>query len=79
MQVAQGYALVPTYEDDEIDYLFGLIDGRVLDGAYGQYKAPRLMWEAIFAHRERIARERPALDAKLDNLARLTLADAFKG
>lgn len=79
LQVAQGYALVPTYEDDEIDYLFGLIDGRVLDGAYGQYKAPRLMWEAIFAHRERIARERPGLDAKLANLAKLTLADAFKG
>ena len=79
LQVAQGYALVPTYEDDEIDYLFSLVEGRVLDGAYGQYKAPRLMWGAIFEHRERIARERPALDAKLNNLAQLTLADAFKG
>ena len=78
LQVAQGYALVPTYEDDEIDYLFGLIEDRVLDGAYGQYKAPRLMWEAIFEHRERIAAERPALAAKLNNLAQLTLADAFK-
>lgn len=78
LQVAQGYALVPTYEDDEIDYLFSLVEGRVLDGAYGQYRAPRLMWEAIFEHRGRIARERPGLDAKLGNLAQLTLADAFK-
>ena len=53
--MAQGYALVPTYEDDEIDYLFGLVAGRVLDGAYGQYKAPRLMWDALMRHRDRIA------------------------
>ena len=78
MRVAQGYALAPAYEDDEIDYLFGLVEGRVLDGAYGQYKAPRLMWEAILEHRDRIARERPALHEKLNSISQLTLADAFK-
>ncbi len=73
LRVAQGYALVPAYEDDEIDYLFGLVEGRVLDGAYGQYKAPRLMWDAIFEHRDRIARERPALHEKIKS-SQLTLA-----
>ncbi|MBN2108057.1 MAG: NAD(P)/FAD-dependent oxidoreductase [Deltaproteobacteria bacterium] len=79
LRVAQGYALVPAYEDDEIDYLFGLVEGRVLDGAYGQYKAPRLMWDAIFEHRDRIARERPGLHKKIKNISQATLADTFKG
>jgi flavin-dependent dehydrogenase len=78
LRVAQGYALVPTYEDEEIDYLFSLVEGRVLDGAYGQYKAPRLMWDAIFEQAERIARERPALHEKIKNISQVTLADAFK-
>jgi flavin-dependent dehydrogenase len=79
LRVAQGYALVPTYEDEEIDYLFGLVEDRVLDGAYGQYKAPRLMWDAIFEHRDRIARERPGLHEKINSISNITLADTFKG
>ncbi|MCX5900007.1 MAG: NAD(P)/FAD-dependent oxidoreductase [Proteobacteria bacterium] len=77
LRVAQGYALVPTYEDEEIDYLFGLVEDRVLDGAYGQYKAPRLMWDAIFEHRDRIARERPGLHEKINSISNITLADTF--
>jgi hypothetical protein len=79
LRVAQGYALVPAYEDDEIDYLFGLVEDRVLDGAYGQYKAPRLMWDAILEHSGRIARERPELHEKIKNISQATLADTFKG
>ena len=78
LRVAQGYALVPAYEDDEIDYLFGLVEDCVLDGAYGQYKAPQLMWDAILEHRDRIARERPGLHEKINSISQLTLTDAFK-
>ena len=65
LQVAQGFALVPKYTDEELDYLFALIEHEVLEGTYNQYKTPRLMWGAILKHRERIACERPDLYAKI--------------
>ncbi len=75
MQVAQGFALVPAYTDDELDYLFGLIEGEVLEGTYNQYRSPRLMWGAILQHTERIRAERPALHAKIMSRAKTTLGD----
>jgi len=77
LRVAQGYALVPTYSDEEIDYLFGLLEDNPLDGAYGQYKAPRLLWDAIARHRDTIASERPELIKKFEQNAQMTLADTF--
>ena len=77
LRVAQGYALVPTYTDDEIDYLFALLEDTPLDGAYGQYKAPRLLWDALLRHRDRIAAERPELIEKFKSNAQMTLADTF--
>ncbi len=77
LRVAQGYALVPTYTDDELDYLFGLIEDEVLEGTYSQYKSPRLMWDGFLKHRDRIARERPELDEKIKHNAQLTLGDVL--
>ena len=77
LRVAQGYALVPTYTDDEIDYLFALLEDTPLDGAYGQYKAPRLLWDALMRHQGRIAAERPELAEKFKNNAQMTLTDTF--
>jgi len=75
LQVAQGFALVPTYTDDELDYLFGLIEGEVLEGTYNQYKSPRLMWGAILQHEGRIRSERPELHAKINSRTKATLSD----
>ena len=50
---------------------------RPLDGAYGQYKAPRLLWDALMHHRDRITAERPELAEKFKNNAQMTLADTF--
>jgi flavin-dependent dehydrogenase len=41
LRVAQGFALVPTYTDNELDYLFALIQDEVLEGTYNQYKSPK--------------------------------------
>jgi len=65
MRVAQGFVLVPTYEDDELDYLFGLVEGERLEGTYNQYKSPKVMWDAIRAHDEQIQSERPELFKKI--------------
>jgi flavin-dependent dehydrogenase len=75
--VAQGYALVPTYTDDELDYLFSLVENEALDGAYGQYRAPRLMWNALLRHEEKIAKEQPQLYAKIKKNREMTLKGTF--
>ena len=77
LKVAQGYALVPTYTDDELDYLFALIEGEVLEGTGSQYKSPTLMWDAILKHSRKIAQERPEIDAKIKRNWELTLKGTF--
>jgi flavin-dependent dehydrogenase len=76
-RVAQGFAINPHYEDEEIDYLFGLVEGQVLEGTVNQYKAPRKMWDAIFRHKERIQKERSELSTKLENIHKMKLEEAF--
>jgi len=68
LQVGQGYALVPTYTDDELDYLFALIEGEVLEGTFSQYKTPRLIWDSILGNKQRIIRERPLLYDKIQRV-----------
>jgi flavin-dependent dehydrogenase len=72
-QVARGYALVPTYSDNELDYLFSLTEDEVLEGTGSQYKSPPLMWGSILRHREKIAREKPDLYEKIKMNQDITL------
>ncbi|MCP4717297.1 MAG: NAD(P)/FAD-dependent oxidoreductase, partial [Deltaproteobacteria bacterium] len=65
MRVAQGFALVPKYTDEELDYLFGLLEGERLEGSYSQYHSPKIMWDAIMGHSERIQSERSEIWAKI--------------
>ena len=75
--VSQGYALVPTYSDDEIDYLYALDEGKTLEGTYSQYKTPKLIWDSILLHREQIQRERPLIYEKIEKMHTMTLTDTF--
>ena len=77
LRVAQGYALVPAYTDDELDYLFGLLEGEVLPGSYSQYHTPKYMWDAILGHREQIGSERPDLLEKIGSSVQRTLSDTL--
>ncbi len=77
LRVAQGYALVPTYTDDELDYLFGLVEHETLPGSYSQYTTPKYMWDAIGAKKEIIGRERPELLAKINNNMNISLSDVL--
>ena len=76
-RIAQGYAINPYYEDEEIDYLFSLIEGEPFKGTVNQYKIPRRLWDAIFRHRERIQEERPDLFKKIESVQQMTLQEAF--
>lgn len=78
LRVAQGYALVPVYTDDEVDYLFSLVEGEVLEGTYSQYKTPKLMWDGIRKHEDRIKNERPEIYAKIQHIDQMTLGGAIQ-
>jgi flavin-dependent dehydrogenase len=78
MQVARGFALVPTYQDDELDYLFALIADETLEGTYNQYKTPRLLWGAILQHTGHIQKERPELFEKIQGNNTLSLEHVFQ-
>lgn len=77
LQVSQGYALIPTYSDDEIDYMFSLISDKRLEGTYSQYKTPKLMWDSILEYRSEIKTEKPDLFEKIKKIDQLTLAGTF--
>lgn len=77
LKVSQGYALVPVYTDDELNYLFSLFDGVSLEGTYSQYKTPKLIWNEINKHSERIKQERKSLYDKIQRNGQLTLTNSF--
>lgn len=76
--VSQGYALVPTYTDDELDYLFASIENKTLEGTYSQYKTPKLIWNAILLNKDKIEKEKPHIYEKIKKMNTLTLTDTFK-
>ncbi|KPJ57997.1 MAG: hypothetical protein AMJ42_04125 [Deltaproteobacteria bacterium DG_8] len=76
-RIAQGYAINPYYEDEEIDYLFSLVEGESFEGTINQYKIPKMLWDAIFRHKERIQRERPELSQKIEGIHSMTTQEAF--
>lgn len=78
LRVSQGYALVPTYTDEELDYLFSLIENEILEGTYSQYKTPKLIWDAILLHKDKIKTEKPAVFEKINKMNTMTLTDTFK-
>lgn len=77
LKVSQGYALVPTYTDDELDYLFALLDGKTLEGTYSQYKTPKLIWDSILANEAQIKAEKPDIFNKILNINNLNLGCTF--
>ncbi|EPR10357.1 FAD-dependent monooxygenase [Ruminiclostridium papyrosolvens] len=77
LKVSQGYALVPTYTDDELDYLFSLVEGKTLEGTYSQYKTPKLIWDSILQNKDQIKTERPEVFNKILNMNQLTLTGTF--
>lgn len=77
LKVSQGYALVPTYSDDELDYLFALVEGEVLEGTYSQYKTPKLIWDSILSNADQIQSERPDLFNKISKMNQMTLSGTF--
>ena len=75
MQVTTGYALIPYYTDEQVVYLFSLLDGITMNGSWSQYESPRLIWGEIHKHDERIQQERPDIWEKIQKQQSRTLGD----
>lgn len=78
LRVSQGYALVPTYTNDELDYLFSLAENTILEGTYSQYKTPKLIWDEILKHKNKIKSEKPEIYSKIKKMNTMTLTETFK-
>ena len=76
LRVAQGFALVPAYTDDELDYLFSLLGDDELEGTFSQYRSPKIMWDAILKHEGEIEAHQPDLYQKIKN-KKLSLRDVL--
>lgn len=76
-RIAQGYAINPFYDDEEIDYLFRLVEGKTFEGTINQYKIPKRLWDAILEHKACIQRERPHLYQKIERIQKITLEEGF--
>lgn len=77
MQVTSGYALIPYYTDEEVVYLFSLLDGVTMKGSWSQYDSPRMLWAEVHKNDERIKRERPEIWEKICKQQARTLSDSM--
>ena len=76
-EVTSGYGLVPYYTDEEIIYIFQLLQGITMDGSWSQYKTPRMMWGKIHEQSDRIQKERPEIWDKILRQKGKTLEDSM--
>jgi len=66
--------MMPKYSDDELDYMFSMLEGEVLCGNFSQFEVPKTVWNAILSHKDQIQMERPILFEKIKKIGQLNLA-----
>ena len=54
-----------TLADDEIDYVFSLLEGEKHCGHFNQFEVPKNFWTDVLKHDEEIRKNRPALYEKM--------------
>ena len=69
-ELLKGLAVIPAlnvnaYTDDDIDYLFSLVDGEDIPGTCSQYRSGVAKWKAMLGHSEKIKQERRDLYEKV--------------
>ncbi len=69
--------MMPKYSDDELDYLFSLLEGKVLGGNFSQFEVPKTVWSAILAYKDQIQKERPSLFDKIKKIDQLKIEGKF--
>ena len=54
-----------TLADDEIDYIFSMLENEKHCGHFNQYEVPKNFWTDVLKHDEIILKDRPELYNKL--------------
>lgn len=74
VKLYSSLAMRPKYTDEELDYMFALLEGEVLNGDFSQFEVPKKVWKAILAHKDQIQTELPALFDKIKHIDELSRA-----
>lgn len=61
----------PKYSDEELDYMFSLVEGKLVNGNFSQFEVPKNVWKAILSHKAQIQSENPTLFDKIKNIDEL--------
>lgn len=69
---------IPTLTDDEIDYLYALLETKKIKSYYDEFDAPQQIIAAITNHIPRIRQDRPDLASKIDELFTLSVEEILK-
>jgi digeranylgeranylglycerophospholipid reductase len=67
-----------SLRDDQLDYLFKLSEGKLLDGYINHFTCGRVMLNFFDRHHERIKKERPDILKTLTALSKASPVEAFK-
>jgi flavin-dependent dehydrogenase len=70
-------ACIQALSNDQLDYLFKLADGRLLDGYINHFKSGNVLLNFFDGHRERITKERPDIVQSLESFDKVTPEQAF--
>lgn len=74
LQFVQFYGTLgikARFTDDEIDYLFKLLEGKMLCGNFSQFEVPKNLWNALLTYEEIIKDEKPEIYEKIKPIKEL--------
>ena len=57
-----------TLADDEIDYVFSMLEGERHCGHFNQFEVPKNFWTDVLKHDKEIRKDRPALYEKMADI-----------
>ena len=69
---------IPTLEDDEVDYIFALLEPHKIKSYYDEFDGPKRIMSAITNHIPRIRQERPDLARKIEELFKESIEEILK-
>lgn len=69
---------LPTLQDEELDYLFTLLEPQKIKSYYDEFSYPKEIISAIMSHMPRIRRERPDLARKIETIFKATIEEILK-
>ena len=68
---------IPTFSDEELNYLFGLLKDQTIKAYYDEFTCPRQIISALSAHMPRMRREQPILAEKVETLFKATVDEVL--